>query len=282
MINETVEEIQGMQSHSSSSIAIKATQALAELLGREYASVDEFELDLQRNAGALRRANPSHASLHNAVWAVERSVLDAADTVEESKALAREIIDRVVDDIETGKRRAAANAAKTFEDGETFMTHDFSSTALAAVEAAAMDGNYLDAYVMEARPRYIGRGTARMLAAIDRVEPHLMVDSAMGHFLSECDRVVIGMDCIVDDTLYNRVGTLPLAATAKELGVPVVVVGSGAKVIEEGFAFENQLRSPSEVMLEPVDGITIENPAYDATPIELIDQLITETGIHEF
>jgi len=200
MINETVEEIQGMQSHSSSSIAIKATQALAELLGREYASVDEFELDLQRNAGALRRANPSHASLHNAVWAVERSVLDAADTVEESKALAREIIDRVVDDIETGKRRAAANAAKTFEDGETFMTHDFSSTALAAVEAAAMDGNYLDAYVMEARPRYIGRGTARMLAAIDRVEPHLMVDSAMGHFLSECDRVVIGMDCIVDDT----------------------------------------------------------------------------------
>jgi len=162
------------------------------------------------------------------------------------------------------------------------LTHDFSSTALAAVEAAALDGNYLTAYVMEARPRYIGRGTARMLAAIDRVEPHLMVDSALGHFLSECDRVVIGMDCIVDDTLYNRIGTLPLAATAQELGVPVVVVGSGAKVIEEGFAFENQHRSPSEVMLEPVEGIRIENPAYDATPVEYIDQLITETGIHEF
>ena len=282
MIDETVEEIQGMQSHSSSLIAIKATEALAELLDREYASVEEFERDLQRNAGALRRANPSHASLHNAVRAVERSVIDVSDSVEEAKAFTREMIDRVVDDIETGKRRAAANAAETFTDGETFLTHDFSTTALAAVEAAALDGNYLTAYVMEARPRYIGRGTARMLAAIDRVEPHLMVDSALGHYLSECDRVVIGMDCIVDDVLYNRIGTLPLAATANELGVPVVVVGSGAKVIEEGFAFENQHRSASEVMLEPVEGIEIENPAYDATPVEYIDQLITETGIHEF
>src|SRR6056297_3010285 len=158
MIDETVEEIQGMQSHSSSLIAIKATQALSELLGREYASVEEFEQDLQRNAGALRRANPSHASLHNAVWAVQRAVVDAADTVEESKELTREMIDRVIDDIETGKTRAAANAAETFEDGETFMTHDFSSTALSAVETAAGAGTSLTAYVKETRPRYIGRG----------------------------------------------------------------------------------------------------------------------------
>ena len=108
-----------MQSHSSSLIAIKATEALAELLEREYASVEEFEQDLQRNAGALRRANPSHASLHNAVRAVERGILDVADTVEEAKSFTREMIDRVVEDIETGKRRAAANAAETFSDGET-------------------------------------------------------------------------------------------------------------------------------------------------------------------
>ncbi|TQQ82593.1 translation initiation factor eIF-2B [Halonotius terrestris] len=281
MINETVEEIQGMHSHSSSTIAIKATEALSELLDREYASVDEFELDLERNAGALRRANPSHASLHNAVWAVQRAVVDAADTVEESKELTRDMIDRVIDDIETGKKRAAKNAADTFDDGETFMTHDFSSTALSAVETAADAGTQLTAYVKETRPRYIGRGTARMLAEIDPVDPHLMVDNAMGHYLPECDRVVIGMDCIVDDTLYNRVGTLPLAATAQKLGVEVVVVGSGAKVIKDGFAFENQFRAPEEVMLEPVEGITIENPSYDATPVELVDKLITDTGVHD-
>ena len=281
MINETVEEIQGMHSHSSSTIAIKATEALSELLDREYASVDEFELDLERNAGALRRANPSHASLHNAVWAVQRSVVDATDTVGEAKDLTREMIDRVVDDIETGKRRAAEQAAETFDDGETFMTHDFSSTVLSAVETAANDGDALDAYIKEARPRYIGRGTARMLSDIENVDPHLIVDNAMGHYLSECDRVVVGMDCIVDDTLYNRVGTFPLAATANYLDVPFVVVGSGAKVIEDEFVFENQYRAAEEVMLEPVEGITIENPSYDATPVELVDKLITDTGVHE-
>jgi len=281
MINETVEEIQGMHSHSSSTIAIKATEALSELLDREYASVDEFELDLERNAGALRRANPSHASLHNAVWAVQRSVVDATDTVEEAKELTREMIDRVVDDIEMGKIRAAEQAAATFDDGETFMTHDFSSTVMAAVEAAADDGASLSAYIKEARPRYIGRGTARMLADIETVDPHLIVDNAMGHYLSECDRVVVGMDCIVDDTLYNRVGTFPLAATADYMDVPFVVVGSGAKVIEDGFVFENQYRAPEEVMLEPVEGITIENPSYDATPVDLVDKLITDTGVHE-
>ncbi|ERH01764.1 MAG: translation initiation factor 2B subunit, eIF-2B alpha/beta/delta family [Halonotius sp. J07HN6] len=281
MINETVEEIQGMHSHSSSTIAVKATEALSELLDREYASVDEFELDLERNAGALRRANPSHASLHNAVWAVQRSVVDATETVDDAKELTREMIDRVVDDIETGKQRAAEQAAETFDDGETFMTHDFSSTVMSAVETAAEGGNALTAYIKEARPRYIGRGTARMLADIKHVEPHLLVDNAMGHYLSECDRVVVGMDCIVNDTLYNRVGTFPLAATANHMDVPFVVVGSGAKVIEDEFVFENQYRAPEEVMLEPVEGITIENPSYDATPVELVDKLITDTGVHD-
>jgi translation initiation factor eIF-2B subunit delta len=32
-------------------------------------------------------------------------------------------------------------------------------------------------------------------------------------------------------------------------------------------------------MREPAEGFTIENPAYDATPTRLLDQLITDEGI---
>ena len=49
-----------------------------------------------------------------------------------------------------------------------------------------------------------------------------------GHVVGECDRVVVGMDCIVDDTLYNRVGTFPIAATAAQVEVPVTVIGAGS------------------------------------------------------
>ena len=278
MIDETVEEIREMQTHSSSVVAVKATRALAELLDREYATVEEFERDLERNAGAFRRANSSHASLFSAMREIVESVTDEASSVEEAKSLTEATIDRVVADIETAKRRAAENAAERIADGERFLTHDYSSTVLEAVEAAARDGADLTAYVTEARPRFLGRKTARALAAVEGVETHLLVDSAAGHCLSDCDRVLIGMDCIVDGTLYNRVGTLPLAATAARLDVPVTVVGSGTKIVDD-FVFENESRPIGEVALEPLEGIEIENPAYDATPTDLLSTVVTDEGV---
>mgnify|MGYP006280930881 FL=1 len=280
MIDETVAEIREMRSHSSSAVAVKAATALRELLEREYVSAEAFDRDLEHNAGALRRANTSHASLHNAMRSITDAVLGQADTPEAAKEQLEDAIVETVDRIESGKRRAAAHAADLLEDGETVLTHDYSSTVLEAVESACAEGTHLDAYVTEARPRYLGRKTARTLAGIDRVEPHLVVDSAAGHFLPECDRVLIGMDCIVEGTLYNRIGTYPIAATAAREGVPVTVVGSSTKVIDE-FRFENEFRPDSEVMREPVEGIEIENPAYDATPVELVDTLVTDEGVQE-
>jgi translation initiation factor eIF-2B subunit delta len=278
MIDETVEEIRRMQTHSSSVVALKATGALTELLDREYRNVEAYERDLERNASALRRANPSHASLQKAMREVVDDVLGEAATVSAAKTRTERAIDRITEAIETGKRRAAANAAETFTDGETFLTHDYSSTVLEAIETAAGDGCHLTAYVTEARPRYLGRKTARRLAEMDRVEPHLAVDSASGHLLQHCDRVIVGMDCIVEDTLYNRVGTFPLAAAANVADVPVTVVGSESKIIDGGFVFENESRPPAEVIREPVEGVQVENPAYDATPMRLVDEVVTDSG----
>jgi translation initiation factor eIF-2B subunit delta len=279
MIDETIAEIREMQTHSSSVVALKATRALGDLATREFATIDEFDRAVQQNAGALRRANPSHASLHNAMREISERVPGGAETVAGAKDLLEATVAEVVQRIETGKTAAARAAAETFADGETFLTHDYSSTVLEAVETALDERDLsLTAYVTEARPRYLGRKTARKLAARDRVEPHLLVDGAASRFLQECDRVLVGMDCIVDDTLYNRVGTYPLAVTADRMGVPVEVVGSATKLIEEGFRFENEQRPSYEVMLEPVEGVHLENPAYDATPVELLDGVITGEG----
>jgi translation initiation factor eIF-2B subunit delta len=62
----------------------------------------------------------------------------------------------------------------------------------------------------------------------------------------------------------------------------VTVVGSGAKIIEDGFQFENEYRSPVEVLLEPAEGFEIENPAYDETPVDLIDRVITDMGVRTY
>jgi len=284
MIDETVEEIREMQTHSSSVVAVKAAEALRELLDRDYPTTEEYLVDLDRNASALRRANPSHASLHT----TQREIVDEVESadpasVSEAKELTEAAIDRVIETVERAKREAAANAAERLDDGMTILTHDYSSTVLEAIERAAADGTHLTVHVTEARPRYLGRKAVRALAAIDRVEPTLLVDSAAGTVLDRCDAAVFGMTCIVEDTYHNRVGTFPIAATAAELAVPVEVVGSSSKIIDRGgFQFENEFRPASEVMREPAEGFAIENPAYDATPVHLLDRVITDEGVRTY
>jgi len=275
-IDDTVEEIRRMETHSSSVVAVKAARALTELVEREFTSLDEYEGALERNSGALRRANPSHASLFTTQREVVDSVVGQADDLAEARRLTEAAVERVIDRVDNGKERAAASAAKTFDDGEVILTHDYSSTLLGAVERAVPERE-LTVYVTEARPRYLGRKLARRLAETAGVETHLGVDGASGYLLQErdVDRAMVGMDCIVRGTLYNRVGTFPLAAAAAEVGVPLHVVGSSAKVIEEGFVFENEFRPPAEVSLEPLEDVAVENPAYDATPANLVDTVIT-------
>jgi len=279
MIDETAEEIRSMRTHSSSVVAAKAAHALEELLAREYPSIEAYLRELEHNSSALRRANPSHASLVTTQREIVETVRSADPaSVEAAKARTEGAIEEVVSTIETAKHGAAEETADLLRDGETILTHDYSTTVLESLEAAARDGAHLEVYVTEARPRHLGRKTARVLGEIDRIETTLIVDSAAGHYLEDVDRVLLGMDCIVDDTLYNRVGTYPIAATAADCEVPVAVAGSSAKIVEGGFRFENDFRPPSEVIREPPDGFEVGNPAYDATPTRLLDTVITETG----
>ena len=280
MIDETAGEIADMQTHSSSVVAVKAAQALREITGREFPTVEEYRRALERNSNALRRANPSHASLHNTQQQIVDHINEFdAETVEDAQAETRTIIDDVIEQVESGKRKAAAMAADQLRDGETLLTHDYSTTVLSTLTRAVEDGKEFSVYITEARPRFIGRKMARRLAAIEEIETTMIVDSASGHALQNVDRVLLGMTCIVDETLYNRVGTYPIATAAADSDVPVDIVGSSAKLVDGGFAFQNEERVASEVMREPAEGFEIENPAYDATPTRLLNRVITDEGI---
>jgi translation initiation factor eIF-2B subunit delta len=282
MIDETIARIREMRTHSESTVAVDATLALEELLDREYVGVEEFERDLERNAGALRRSNLSHALLHTAMQETVRGVVGEAETVPAAKDRLRGTIDRVVDTIERSKHEAAANAAERLSDGETILTHENSTTVMETLKRGVDAGKSFTVYVTETRPRYIGRLTVRELADWDGVDPHLITDGAAGHFMRDVDRVLLGMNCLVDETYYNRIGTFPLCAVASVLDRPVTVVAASRKIVDEGFAFENDQRSPSEVLSEPAEGFTVENPAYDATPLGLVDTVVTESGFLSF
>ena len=280
MIDETAEEIREMRTHSSSVVAVKAARALLEVTEQTFPTVEEYVRALERNSSALRRANPSHASLVT----TQRQIVAAIDegdfdSVEAATERTRNVIQSVVDDVERGKAEAAERLAGELSDGSTLLLHDYSTTVIEAIREAVEAGKSFEAYVTEARPRYLGRKTARELGAIDGVAPTLIVDGAAGHYMAEIDEVLVGMDCVVDDVLYNRIGTYPIAAVAANANVPVTVAGSSAKIVDGSFQFENDFRSPSEVIREPPEGFDVTNPAYDATPTDLLARVVTDESI---
>jgi len=283
MIDETVREIEEMQTQSSSIVAVKAAKALRELTERECHTVEDFTRVVERNSSALQRANRSHAPLYTTQQRIVEAVTQAdVDSVEAGKAALVDAIEDVVEEVESSKQRAAERAARLFDDGDVVLTHENSSTVMATFDEIRGDGKELEAYVTESRPRFLGRKTARQLAERDGVAATLITDGAAGHYLGEVDRVLIGMNCLIDDVLYNRIGTHSVVASAASHGVPVTAVGSSSKFIGSGFTFENTFRPTSEVMLEPAEGFGVANPGYDATPTRLLDSVVTENAVMEF
>ncbi len=283
MIDETVRQIEEMQTQSASIVAIKAARALRELTEREYQTVADFNRAVERNSNALLRANRSHAPLYTTQKRIVSDVLEAdADSVDEAKEQLLDAIDAVVEKVQSSKDGAGERAASLIEDGDTLLTHENSSTVMSTLGHAFDEGKSIDLYVTESRPRYLGRRTARQLSDEENVDVTLIVDGAAGHYLPEVDRVLTGMNCLIDNTVYNRIGTYPIAATANDVGVPVTVVGASAKFIGSGFTFENNYRAASEVLLEPAEGFEVANPGYDATPTHLLDNVVTEDAVIQF
>ncbi|PSQ56009.1 MAG: initiation factor 2B [Halobacteriales archaeon SW_9_67_25] len=234
MIDETIEDIDRMQTQSSSVVAVRAAEALASLADDDCDSLSEFYRLVEQQSRALQRAKRSHAPLYTTQQRIVEAVLDAeAGTVEQAKQHLRDAVESVVTELRTSKERAAERAASLIDDGDVVLTT-------------------------------------------------LIVDSAAGQYLPECDRVFVGMNCLVDDTVYNRVGTYPIAATAAHAGIPVTAVASSTKFIGSGFDFQNSYRPASEMMHEPVEGFEVANPGYDATPTSLLDSVVTEDAVIGF
>lgn len=279
MIDATVREIREMQTHSSSAVAAKAARSLTSLLSRDFRTVEEFHQSLERNSRLLRQANPSHAWLQSSQREIVDEVVESgASDLEDAKIRLEEVISETGQRIERATDAAGTKGAELLENDDTILTHDYSSTVRTMVTQAVSQGKEMNLYTTESRPRVFGRRMAREMGEIDELDVTLVVDSAAGHVLRDCDRVVIGMDCLVEDVVYNRVGTFGIASAASQLDVPVTVVGAAAKIVDGEFMFGNDYRDIVEVIREPTPTFSVKNPAYDATPVELIDTVLTENG----
>ncbi len=166
-------------------------------------------------------------------------------------------------------------------------------TALAVIQTLHERGKLAEALPLETRPLLQGgRLTAWELQRMG-APFRLLVDSAAASLLARgyADAIVTGADRIAaNGDTANKVGTFSLALAAQYAKVPFVVVAPESTVdvsTRSGADIHIEERSSDEVV--SFKGIAISpagtkaiNPAFDVTPVSLIEALVTDKRVVRF
>jgi methylthioribose-1-phosphate isomerase len=257
--------------------------------------LQDYTGSLRDQADKLKGVRPTAVNLS---WGVER-VLERALTGKdraEVEALALLEAKALADEDVAQCRAIGEHGASLLKDGDTVLTHCNAGrlacvdwgTALGVIRTAVARGKSIKVISCETRPLNQGSRITCWELLEDGIPVTLIADSMAGHVMraGKVDSVIVGADRIVQDTVFNKVGTYSLSVLAKAHGIPFYVAAplstfdlsrrEGDVVIEE--------RSPDELrywngsQIAPKD-VSVYNPAFDATPMENIAAIITEQGI---
>lgn len=87
-----------------------------------------------------------------------------------------------------------------------------------------------------------------------------VADALIGRACADADVVLVGADAITPERIVNKAGTLPLALTARETGVPCYAIAGTGKMVPD-LIWSGDEAAP-----------------FDATPLDVLDAVVTERG----
>ena len=256
----------------------------------------EARTQLRQWADLLIRTRPTGVNLR---WAVER-VFNASAKAEEVSSLS-EILSKEAVAIFNSELDAARNIGKygapLLEDGDRVLTHCNAGalatvgygTSLAVVRAAVEQGKRISVISTETRPLLQGSRLTAFELAHDKIPVKIIVDGAVAQMMARgmVDKILVGADRILKTGhVTNKIGTLPIALSAKFYGVPFYVAAPVSTV--------DMATDPSMVVIEERNqrevlyvagrrvaprGVEALNPAFDITPPELVTSIVTDRGV---
>lgn len=164
-------------------------------------------------------------------------------------------------------------------------------TALGVLRAAHLDGLVERVYACETRPWLQGSRLTAWELAEDGVPTTLIADSAAAHLMKQhgISWVIVGADRIAaNGDVINKIGTYQLAVNAMHHGVRFMVVAPSSSIdmaCEVGEDVQLEERDAEELL--SLGGrrvgaqVDVFNPVFDVTPADLVDVIVTETGVVE-
>jgi len=219
-------------------------------------------------ARALCRAQPSMASVWNA--ALEAVVPDDGATRLEQFAMR----------VQRAREAIARFSAEALPEAPLLrvVTISFSGSVAQLLEALQATRKIRVA-CSESRPALEGRRLASRLAGLG-IPVTCYSDAAIGQALGSADAVIVGADAVGPEWVLNKSGTRMLAAAAMQQGIPVYVVASRDKFVSRavGARLVTKEGATSEIWYAPPAGVTVRNPYFELTPLDLIASVISDAG----
>ena len=163
-------------------------------------------------------------------------------------------------------------------------------TALGVIRSAHLDNPDLHVWADETRPVFQGARLTAFELGRDGVACTVIADGAAASVLrgGGVGAAIVGADRIAaNGDVANKIGTYGLAVAARHHGVPFYVAAPLSTIdpdTGDGSAIEIEQRPGAEVAeyrgsaITPA-GAAVHNPAFDVTPADLVDAIITEAGV---
>jgi len=245
-------------------------------------NVENFVMNIEEYGDYLCKLRPSMACVRNAIMIAIGNLkryVKADTSLEDAVKFLSQECDRLIDTSKKALESIANNLHELVNEGDTILTHSYSTTVINAL-TKIHERKRFSVVSTESRPSFEGLETARLLA--DKgVSVTVIIDAAIGMFMKNIDKVVIGADAILTDySIVNKVGSFPIALTAREYDIPVIVVAESLKK-HEGTEIELEEREPSELLPKDLanKGVNARNPFFEVVPSKYLSYIVTEGGI---
>ncbi len=255
----------------------------------------EWREIMQPELDGLVAARPTAVNL---VWAVTRMRTLAMDLEGDPEPLLLDEARRIHEQDVAANRRMGEFGAALIEKPCDLLTHCNAGslatggygTALGVVRSAFAAGRARRVYADETRPWLQGARLTAWELLKDGIPVSLIADGAAAYLLRQggVKWVVVGSDRIAaNGDVANKIGTYGLAVNARRHGAHFMVVAPTSTVdmqVATGAEIPIEERSPGEILSvsgHPVaaPGADAWNPAFDVTPAELVDVIVTEKGV---
>jgi methylthioribose-1-phosphate isomerase len=259
-------------------------------------STDNLLAELETAGTVIKRQRPTAVNLF---WGVDRVINKAksvSGSVEEIKAVVILEAQKIADEDAVQNRAIGKNGSVLIKDGDTILTHCNAGelatveygTALGVIRAAWEEGKKIKVIADETRPLLQGSRLTAYELKRDGIPVILITDNMAGYVMSKglVNLVIVGADRIVQDAVFNKIGTYSVAVLAHEHNIPVYVAApkSTFDLTCKAADVEVEERKPEEVthigsiQIAP-NGIAVMNPSFDSTPLKYVTAIITESRV---